>query len=205
MVATPKLTSNIYIYYYFYILKKKSGWFAFLTISCSLYIYRTMKQHCSVTQGFPYSFPGVNCRLREALRYSSGVALPESSCCPWGHVDFLLFGSTGTSAGCQAQLDGLVTRSVTLPLHQSLPFLSCFPAASLIFPSLALSLCSATWLVPCCCCNADDNRGTAASKPAAVYPQPAGAGWEAGYPDPPQGWLGVGKKEKDTGPNCMMV
>lgn len=56
--------------------------------------------------------------FRQTVVSVSIAAAPESSCCPGGRVDFLLWGSLGTSAGCQTQLAD-VLHALSLSLHFS--------------------------------------------------------------------------------------
>lgn len=116
----------------------------------------------------------------------SRAAAPKSSCCLAGRCDFLLWGSSRTSAGCQTQLGELLARALSLSVHFS-PLLcvglcTCQIKAQWIWTEIIVS-CSLHLALPPCCCNGDDNRAAASKQPQSIL-RLEGQDWGADYPGP---------------------
>lgn len=71
-----------------------------------------------VLQALPLDSHFLSYILQTVVSVSSAAA-PESSCCPGGRGDFLLWGSSRTSAGCQTQLGELLACTLSLSVHFS--------------------------------------------------------------------------------------
>lgn len=108
----------------------------------------------------------------------NSAAAPRPSCCPPGRCDFLPWGFSRTSAGCQTHLGELLA----CPFSPSVHFSPLLCADLRTWQMKALWLCTEIIVssLPPCCYNGDDNRATA-SKRAAERPQAGGSGWRAVY------------------------
>lgn len=138
-------------------------------ISFHACIEESHRQYC---QSVKWHNDGLYCRAyhwtwTSSLRslqtvVSVSVAALESSCSPGGRGDFLLWGSSRTSAGCQAQL-GMHSFSFSKFFTADTSVSICVPAS---WQNSGFGHC--VLVSPPCCCNSYDNRAASSKQPQSI-------------------------------------